>query len=127
MVSDGLGRLKSADDEGKTMATLQQEAKALGDPTRHAIFEAIAEAAAPVGVAQLNERFPLNHNAIRQHLAKLVDAGLILETKAPSSGRGRPRLLYAAAPSVAGRWGTRPAPPSSPPSATRRSRWASPS
>ena len=86
--------------------TLQQEAKALGDPTRHAIFRAIAEADAPMGVAQLNGIFPLNHNAIRQHLAQLVDAGLVVESTAPPAGRGRPRLLYAVGPAAAGRWGT---------------------
>ena len=54
--------------------TLQQQARALGDPTRHAIFEHLAQAGRAVGVAELNAEFPLNHNAIRQHLAKLVPA-----------------------------------------------------
>src|SRR5690606_4634407 len=85
---------------------LQQQARALGDPTRHSIFRHLLDAARPVGVAQLNERFPLNHNAIRQHLAKLVAAGLVRESKAPAVGRGRPRLLYEVDPSVEGTWGT---------------------
>jgi len=85
---------------------LQQEARALGDPTRYAIFRAIVDAGVALGVAELNEAFPLNHNAIRQHLAKLVEAGLVVETTAPPAGRGRPRLLYTADPAVAGRWGT---------------------
>lgn len=88
------------------MKDLQHQARALGDPTRHAIFTAIVEAAEPVGVADLNERFPLNHNAIRQHLAKLVEAGLVLESKAAAHGRGRPRLVYEANPATEGRWGT---------------------
>ena len=87
------------------MAALQEQARALGDPTRHGIFRYIAEAARPVGVAELTEHFGLNHNAIRQHLAKLVDAGLVTETHAPSSGRGRPRLLYRLDPSAESRWG----------------------
>jgi predicted ArsR family transcriptional regulator len=86
--------------------TVQRQARALGDPTRHALFRAIDAAGAPIGVAELNEQFPLNHNAIRQHLAKLVDAGLVVESTAPSSGRGRPRLVYQVDPAVEGQWGT---------------------
>jgi predicted ArsR family transcriptional regulator len=89
-----------------TSTTLQEQARALGDPTRHAIFRHVAQASQPVGIAELNEHFPLNHNAIRQHLAKLVAAGLVIETRAPASGRGRPRLVYEIDPAVEGRWGT---------------------
>jgi predicted ArsR family transcriptional regulator len=85
---------------------MQEQARALGDPTRHAIFEYIGNADHPVGIAELNERFPLNHNAIRQHLAKLVAAGLVAETKEKPPGRGRPRLLYAVHSAVEGQWGT---------------------
>lgn len=85
---------------------MQKQARALGDVTRHAIFSRIADTGDPIGVAELNEHFPLNHNAIRQHLAKLVDAGLVVETKVPSVGRGRPRLAYSVAPGVEGQWGT---------------------
>ena len=85
---------------------LQEQARALGDPTRHAIFRRIADAGRPVGIAELNEHFPLNHNAIRQHVAKLVAAGLLIEAKAAGSGPGRPRLVYTVAPSVEGQWGT---------------------
>ena len=89
-----------------TQATLQEQAKALGDPTRHAIFRHITEAGRALGIAELNEQFPYNHNAIRQHLAKLVAAGLVLESKAPGTGRGRPRLVYEVNPGVEGQWGT---------------------
>jgi predicted ArsR family transcriptional regulator len=89
-----------------SMTTNQLEARALGDPTRHAIFRRIAEAANPISVAELNTEFAFNHNAIRQHLAKLVDAGLIIEAKAAPTGRGRPRLVYSLNPTVEGRWGT---------------------
>ena len=87
------------------MATVQQQARALGDPTRHEIFRAVADAGQPVAVAELTERFGLNHNAIRQHLAKLVGAALIVEATAAPTGRGRPRLLYELAPGVDSRWG----------------------
>lgn len=86
--------------------TLQQQARALGDPTRHAVFRHIANAGEPVGIAELTERFGFNHNAIRQHLAKLVAAGLVIETRATATGPGRPRLVYAVDPAAEGQWGT---------------------
>ena len=89
-----------------TTATLQEQARALGDPTRHAIFRHLAEAGRPVGIAELNEQFAFNHNAIRQHLAKLVASGLVVESRSVGGGRGRPRLLYEVDPAVDGRWGT---------------------
>ena len=49
--------------------------------------------------------FGLNHNAIRQHLAKLVDAELVTEEHAPIVGRGRPRLNYRVHPAADSRWG----------------------
>lgn len=84
---------------------LQVEAKALGDPTRHAVFRYLVDAHGPIGVAELTDHFGLNHNAIRQHLAKLVDAGLVEERTAAPTGRGRPRLEYVVSPSADSRWG----------------------
>jgi predicted ArsR family transcriptional regulator len=86
--------------------TLQEQARALGDPTRHAIFRHLATAREPSSIAELSSLFPFNHNAIRQHLAKLVAAGLVVERTAPARGPGRPRLLYAVDPAAAGQWGT---------------------
>jgi len=86
--------------------SLQVQARALGDPTRHEIFRSIAAADSPVGVAELTERLGCHHNAVRQHLAKLVEAELVVESVAPPRGRGRPRLEYAVSPSAEGRWGT---------------------
>jgi len=87
------------------VTTLQRQARALGDPTRHQVFRVLADAARPVDVAELTEHFGLNHNAIRQHLAKLVAAELIVEAKAPVRGRGRPRLVYELDPRTESRWG----------------------
>ena len=87
------------------MTTLQRQARALGDPTRHEVFRVVAQAGRPIDVAELTEHFGLNHNAIRQHLAKLVEAELVVETKAPASGRGRPRLVYEVDPRSESRWG----------------------
>ncbi len=72
----------------------QLQARALGDPTRHRIFEYVADAGAPVDVGEITDHFGLNHNAIRQHLAKLVEAGLVIQTLAPVKGRGRPRQMF---------------------------------
>jgi predicted ArsR family transcriptional regulator len=58
-----------------------------------------------VGVAELTEHMGFNHNAIRQHLAKLLDAGLVLESTVPTGGRGRPRLVYEPDPAADSRWG----------------------
>ena len=87
------------------MNALQLQARALGDPTRHELFRYIADARGPVDVAELTEHLGLHHNAIRQHLAKLVEAGLVSEATAARVGRGRPRLVYTVDPSAESRWG----------------------
>ena len=83
----------------------QRQAKALGDPTRHAIFRIVSDSPGPVDVATLTARFELNHNAIRQHLAKLCAAGLVVEEVGPSTGRGRPRLQYRPSLATGDDWG----------------------
>ena len=93
------------EDVDVAVADLQVQAKALGDPTRHAIFRYIADAAEPADVAELTEHVGLNHNAVRQHLAQLVAADLVVESVAAPGGRGRPRLKYALHPNADSRWG----------------------
>jgi predicted ArsR family transcriptional regulator len=83
---------------------VQQQARALGDPTRYAIFQFVGDSGAPVRVAALTQHFGMNHNAIRQHLAKLGDAGLVVEEVAARSGPGRPALQYRLAAGVPGTW-----------------------
>lgn len=87
------------------MTDLQLQARALGDPTRHELFRYIADAGRPVDVAELTKHLGLHHNAIRQHLAKLVEAALVTESTAPTVGRGRPRLCYTLDPTAESRWG----------------------
>jgi predicted ArsR family transcriptional regulator len=82
----------------------QRQARALGDPTRHAIFRYVEAAGRPLGVAELTEHFELNHNTVRQHLAQLCDAGLVVESIAAPTGPGRRRLEYQLARG-AGAWG----------------------
>ncbi|HKY16761.1 MAG TPA: helix-turn-helix domain-containing protein [Microthrixaceae bacterium] len=84
---------------------LQVQAKALGDPTRHRIFRYLADASEPLGVAEITEHLGLNHNAIRQHLAQLVEAGLVVESVAAPGARGRPRLNYTLHPNADSKWG----------------------
>ena len=84
--------------------TLQEQARALGDATRFSIFRHIADVDRPVDIAELTDTFGFNHNAIRQHLGKLVSAGLVTEARAASTGRGRPRLVYELDPAAESRW-----------------------
>ncbi|WP_162137219.1 helix-turn-helix transcriptional regulator [Austwickia chelonae] len=83
-------------------------ARALGDPTRAAIHDLIRDSSEPVTIAQITERLQLNHNGIRRHLGKLRDAGLILENREIPTGRGRPGLIYTAAPGPEGHSPTEP-------------------
>jgi predicted ArsR family transcriptional regulator len=81
------------------------QARALGDPTRAQILGYLCDAAEPSGVSAMAAHFGLHHNAVRQHLAKLRDAGLVVEESSPPSGPGRPALRYRPAPGAADRWG----------------------
>jgi predicted ArsR family transcriptional regulator len=85
-------------------AGLQLEARALGDATRYRLFRYIVEAAGPVGIGELTAHVRLNHNAVRQHLAVLKEAGLVTEETEQRERPGRPRLLYRQHPEVAERW-----------------------
>lgn len=85
-------------------ADLQLEARALADATRHRLFRYIVEAARPVSVSELTGYIQLNHNAVRQHLAVLTEAGLVIEETERRGRPGRPRLLYRQHPEVAERW-----------------------
>ena len=69
-------------------------ARALAAPLRRRIFDLVAASENPVTVAELTEALGCNHNAVRQHLARLRVAGLVDEQVEVRSARGRPRLLY---------------------------------
>lgn len=92
------------DSERDDDAVLRQS-RALGDPTRHALFIRLRDALWPQTVAELTAHFGLNHNAIRQHLAHLTDAGLVMGEVVASVGRGRPARRYRVVPGAAERWG----------------------
>jgi predicted ArsR family transcriptional regulator len=88
----------------QSQRTQQRQARALGDRTRFAIFWRVADAGQPLRVAELVEHLGLNHQGVRQHLAKLVDAGLLVEEIADPVGSGRPPLQYRLSPEAAATW-----------------------
>jgi DNA-binding transcriptional ArsR family regulator len=51
--------------------------RALADPSRRAIFEAIATGRGESAVKDLTARFKISQPAVSQHLAALKDAGLV--------------------------------------------------
>jgi DNA-binding transcriptional ArsR family regulator len=53
---------------------------ALGDPTRRAIFERIADR--PQAVGELARELPVSRPAVSQHLKVLKEAGLVTDTPA---------------------------------------------
>lgn len=57
------------------MTTYAEPLNALGDPTRRAIFEQLAEGPKPVG--ELARALPVSRPAVSQHLRVLKSAGLV--------------------------------------------------
>ena len=53
---------------------------ALGDPTRRAIFEQLADR--PSAVVDLADRLPVSRPAVSQHLKVLKEAGLVIDVQA---------------------------------------------
>jgi DNA-binding transcriptional ArsR family regulator len=53
--------------------------QALGDPTRHAIFERLKEG--PLAVGELAAGLPVSRPAVSQHLKVLREAGLVTERR----------------------------------------------
>jgi predicted ArsR family transcriptional regulator len=78
---------------------LYETARVLGEETRFRVYRAISTSDEPVAVSVLAERFALHPNAIRPHLARLEEAGLIVSrTDREGAGAGRPRRLYEPSP-----------------------------
>lgn len=85
-----------------TESIAPEVARLLADPTRARILRHVLEAAGPVTVAELTELCGCNHNAVRQHLGKLKDGGLIVVETETRDRPGRPRLHYRPGPEAAG-------------------------
>ena len=75
----------------------QELARVLAVPMRRRILDLVAAAKAPLSVAELTDALGCNHNAVRQHLARLCEVGLVDEHVENRTEPGRPRLLYSRA------------------------------
>jgi predicted ArsR family transcriptional regulator len=70
-------------------------AAALADPTRHAIYNVLVEAAGdPLAVVDVARQFSLHPNVARMHLQKLTDVGLVQSASRKSDKGGRPARVY---------------------------------
>ena len=73
-----------------------ETARALGEETRFRIYRRLCLSGDPTSVSDLADAFSLHPNAIRQHLARLEQAGLATSRPHREGGAGRPRRLYRA-------------------------------
>ncbi len=73
-----------------------RRARALSVPTRVEIVERLSASPAPMTAAQLAEALGVHHTVVREHIALLIDAGLVTSEVLPITGRGRPRNGYSA-------------------------------
>lgn len=71
--------------------------RALADVSRLRILEEL-RAQSGLDSRELGRLVGLHPNTVRSHAGRLIEAGLVRVTSAPSSGRGRPRVLYEAVP-----------------------------
>jgi predicted ArsR family transcriptional regulator len=70
---------------------------ALAQPTRARIFEVLVERRCGVSIEALADLLALHPSAVRQHLDRLLAAGLVERTPI-SAGRGRPHFEWSVAP-----------------------------
>jgi len=75
-----------------------QLASVLSVPLRRRILDLIDASDRGVSVSELTAELGCNHNAVRQHLARLEQAGLVRGIVEAPGRRGRPRRLYRATP-----------------------------
>lgn len=73
---------------------LYETARALGEETRFRIYRRIWLSTAPLGVTEMAEAVSLHPNAVRAHLARLEQAGLVASRLERPGGAGRPRRVY---------------------------------
>ena len=68
--------------------------RALSDPSRVRVLEALRAAPAPLDASQLAQEVGLHPNTVRSHLRVLAEAGLVVARPEERHRRGRPRLVY---------------------------------
>jgi Predicted transcriptional regulator len=90
----GAGAVAEADRQESRSAL----AGAIANDTRYEMLRFIDDAAVPVLVSALCERFGLHHTTVRGHLAKLEAVGLVQRMAEAPQRAGRPRLLYRTTP-----------------------------
>jgi predicted ArsR family transcriptional regulator len=88
-VTSATGQM-TAEQEGVTLH------RALSDPSRVRILEALKQAETPLDARELATLVGLHVNSVRSHLRLLTEAGLVSEGREQRSRAGRPRLLYQA-------------------------------
>jgi len=72
--------------------------RALGDPTRYAISQALAKSRQPLSVRELAEALDLHPNTVRPHLEQMREVGIV-DVEAVHRGTvGRPEHRYSLAP-----------------------------
>ena len=77
--------------------------KALGDSTRYAVYEAVAEAPAEVTTAEVAVKVDVHPNTVRAHLDRLREVGLVQMSIDAHGAVGRPQhrwTVSASAPSL---------------------------
>ena len=70
--------------------------RALGDPSRVRILEALRASPQPLDVAELARLVGLHANTVRSHLRVLAEAQLVSSRAEPPTRPGRPRHVWAA-------------------------------
>jgi predicted ArsR family transcriptional regulator len=72
--------------------------QALAGISRSRLLAVLRRSNAPMDIRELAAAVDLHPNTAREHLDRLVAAGLVVRGTAAPAGRGRPGLRYAAAP-----------------------------
>ncbi|MGH2512732.1 MAG: helix-turn-helix transcriptional regulator, partial [Candidatus Limnocylindrales bacterium] len=74
-----------------------QQHRVLAGATRSDLLAELRRADGALGVRALADRLSFHPNSVREQLAVLVEAGLVVRAAAAPVGRGRPSLRYAVA------------------------------
>jgi len=69
-----------------------QRHRVLAGASRSRLLAVLQRATEPMGIRELANAVDLHPNTAREHLDRLVAAGLVTREAAPPSGRGRPSL-----------------------------------
>ena len=80
----------------QAMISPLQRHRVLASATRSGLLATLRRAGRPFAVRELAVAHGLHPNSVREQLALLVEAGLVVREVAPPAGRGRPSLRYRA-------------------------------